>query len=304
MRTRCVLAAACALGAAASLSAGGAWVPDPGTGWASLGFSRKTASTSWDGQGKAFLNTTRDGVISYHDFRYVYLSGEVGVVRNLSFEFLITYLYGLEGPHSDPEKNAGLSDSWLGAKYQVLHGELPVAVEFVYRTPYFYDLPGAYSRYLYNSDGTRRTPSPEWRGLLNHDYTINAWVSRSFDGGKSWTSLSLGYTWREGAPADQIPASFEAGHFLFGIEGAYGKLTALYVRSRANNSTPQPDDRFSMIGDHYNFNRASMARVGITLGLPISKRHRWSAEIGYNQWVWGRSARRYREPFVSVFHAF
>ncbi|HVR40676.1 MAG TPA: hypothetical protein VMU84_16390, partial [Thermoanaerobaculia bacterium] len=78
--------------------AGGAWLPEPGKGDAQLGFSRKTASSSWDAQGNSFVNANNAGVISYHDFRYVYLSGEVGLFRHLSARFLVTYLHGLEGP--------------------------------------------------------------------------------------------------------------------------------------------------------------------------------------------------------------
>ena len=54
---------------------GGAWVPDPGKGDIELGFSRKTASSSWDVDGNAYTNTTLVNgkrVISYHDFRYTY----------------------------------------------------------------------------------------------------------------------------------------------------------------------------------------------------------------------------------------
>src|SRR5689334_4496226 len=92
---------------------GGAWVPTPGQGDVQLGFSRKTADTSWDSSGSSFVNlTTQNGqrVRTYHDFRYAYLSGEIGLLPRLSTRFLATYPYGLEGPHSDLEKNAGLSD--------------------------------------------------------------------------------------------------------------------------------------------------------------------------------------------------
>jgi hypothetical protein len=278
-------------------------VPDPGHGYVQLGFSRKTASSSWDGQGNAFVNLTRQGVISYHDFRYTYLSGEVGIVRNLSAQFLFTYLYGLEGPHSDPEKNVGFSDSWLSLKYQVHHGELPMAVQLVYRTPFLYDLPGAYSRYIYNSDGSIRSPSPEWRGLLKHDYTLLYLVSRSFEGGKGWWDVEFGYTWRDGSPADQFPFYAEVGHRIPRTR-LQAKLWSQWVRSRANNSTPQPDDRFGMTGDHYNFNRASLGRVGLSILAPLNRRETWVVEIGYDQWIWGRSARRYREPYISLSRLF
>jgi hypothetical protein len=44
-----------------------------------------------------------------------------------------------------------------------------------------------------------------------------------------------------------------------------------------------------------------MARVGVGIGIPW---RRWNLEVGYNRWVWGRSARQYREPYISVGHLF
>ena len=107
---------------------GGAWVPTPGNGDVQLGFSRKTASSSWDTQGDAFVNANNQGVISYHDFRYGYLSGEIGLLRRVSVRFLSTYLYGLEGPHVDEEKNVGLSDAWFGLKFALAQGSWPMAL--------------------------------------------------------------------------------------------------------------------------------------------------------------------------------
>ena len=48
-------------------------------------------------------------ILELRDFRYTYLSGEVGLLPRLSTRFLVTYLYGLEGPEEELEKNAGLS---------------------------------------------------------------------------------------------------------------------------------------------------------------------------------------------------
>jgi hypothetical protein len=74
---------------------GGAWVPAPGEGDLQLGFSRKTATSSWDVSGNSFDNTTTfEGatVAHHHDFRYGYLSGEVGLLNRLSTHFTMTYL--------------------------------------------------------------------------------------------------------------------------------------------------------------------------------------------------------------------
>ena len=291
-------------GAARMAAAGGAWVPDPGDGDVELGFSRKTASTSWNTQGDAYQNTTTVNghkTISYHDFRYGYLSGEVGVVRNLSATFVFTYLYGLEGPHGDEEKNVGFSDSWLGLKYQVKRGTIPLAVAFTYRTPFLYDLPGAYSRYLYDSKGNIRANSPEWRGLLKHDYSLTFLASRSFKDGRGWANLQTGYTWREGAPADQIPVWAEAAYPIRGHLDV--KATAFFQRSLGNDTPREPEDRFGSSATN-NFNNASLLRLGVALFTPIGANRKWFAEVGYNQWVWGISARRYREPYLSVGRVF
>lgn len=280
---------------------GGAWVPDPGNGDVELGFSRKTASTSWNTSGHVYTNTTVvDGkqTISYHDFRYGYLSGEIGVVRNLSFNFLFTYLYGLEGPHGDEEKNEGLSDAWIGLKYQLHRGQVPMALGFIYRTPIFYDLPGPYSRYLYDNHGNIRANSPEWRGLLKHDYTLSYLASTSFQNGRGWANFQAGYTWREGAPADQIPLWGEFAYPI-GQLPLDMKATALFQRSLGNDSPRQDDDRFGASARN-NFNDASFLRLGIGLYVWLDHDRHWFAEAGYNQWVWGISARRYREPYLSI----
>jgi hypothetical protein len=277
---------------------GGAWVPSPGNGDVQLGVSRKTASTSWDRDGNTFENTNSLGQISYHDFRYGYLSGEVGLLPRLSTRFLVTYLNGLEGVHSDIEQNTGLSDAWFGLKVALSRGPWPMALGATLRTPYFYDLPGAYNRYIYDAQGNRRSPSPEWRGLLKRDYSLTYLLSHSYQDGRGWVNLETGYTWREGAPADQIPVWAEIGVPLPFLSSAVkGSLT--YVRSRNNESPRQPDDRFGS-GGTTDFNNASILKLGVSFIVPISRSGRTDLEVGYSQWVWGISARRYREPFLSI----
>lgn len=279
---------------------GGAWVPEPGKGDVQLGFSRKTASSSWDASGNSFENTTvHDGEVvqHYHDFRYGYLSGELGVLPRLSLRFTGSYLYGLEGPHFDLEKNSGPSEIWYGLKYALAQGEWPMALAATVRDPYLYDLPGAYNRYLFDAQGNRRGVSPEWRGLLKHDYTLSYLLSHSYQEGRGWMNFEAGYTWREGAPADQVPLLAEVGYPLpwYGIAV---KGSALYVESLGNDSLSEPDDRFRA-RPGFNFNDASMARAGVSLLIPLGSQG-VGIEVGYNHWLWGESARRYREPFLSV----
>lgn len=180
--------------------------------------------------------------------------------------------------------------------------DLSDGLGFIYRTPIFYDLPGPYSRFLYNSDGSIRGNSPEWRGLLKHDYTLAYYVSRSLADGRGWANFYTGYTWREGAPADQIPVSGEFAyplpHLPFDVKG-----TVLFQRSLGNDSPAQPDDRFKASPSN-NFNDTSFLRLGIGLFAPLDAKRRWFAELGYNQWVWGISARRYREPYLTIGRTF
>jgi len=280
---------------------GGAWVPEPGKGDVQLGFSRKTASTSWNRDGDVYTNTNAAGQISYHDFRYTYLSGEVGLFPRLSARYLVTYLYGLEGAHIDEEKNVGFSDAWLGLKYALARGDWPMALAATERTPILYDLPGAYSRYLFDAQGNRRGVSPEWRGLLKHDYTLTYMLSHSYDEGRGWMNFEAGYTWREGAPADQVPVYAEVGYPLpwWGLT-AKGAIT--YIRSQGNDSPRQPDDRFGSSAI-LNFNDASLGKASLAVIVPLNWRG-LALEAGYNQWLWGISARRYREPYLSLGYQF
>lgn len=295
----------CVLGSLIAFSciarADGAWIPPAGHGYVNLGFSEKKASTSWDVKGNVYTNTTNvDGrqVPSYHDFRYGYLSGEVGIVKNLSFRGLMAYLNGLEGPSTDYYRNSGLTDAWFGFKYGLRQKTaFPMAVAVTGRVPWFYDLGKVpYNRFLFDTDGEIIGNSPEWRGVLKEDLTLSYIVSHSFMQGRGWASLEAGYTWRAGSPADQIPVWVEAGYPLPFLNAAV-KGTATFVRSRYNQSPRQPDDRFGQ-GAVNNFNEASMLRLAGSFWVPISDH--FGVEAGYGQWVWGRSARRYKEPFISV----
>ncbi len=297
---RLILATTAAIGLSLEAAyAGGAWVPEPGQGTIVFGISRKTAGSSWDRKGDAFDNRrTLDRKISYHDFRYGYLAGEVGLLRNLSGTFVVVYLDGREGPTGAMEENSGLTDAWYGLKYAVQRGSFPMAIGLTYRSSEFYDLQGPYNRHLFDQNGNFRGVSPEWRGLLKHDYTLSYLVSRSIAGGRGWWNFQIGHTWREGAPADEVPLLFDLGYPLpWG--GVVGKVSGVAVRSLGNDSPRRPDDRFGS-SRTTNFNDASMARLGVSGFKSFGRDGRWFGEVGYNQWVWGRSARRYREPYLAI----
>lgn len=280
---------------AAPTLAGGAWVPEPGEGDVQLGWSRKTAHTSWNAFGDTIEN---GGRFQNHDFRYFYLSGEIGVIDRLSFHYLITYLDGREGPTGDLHRNAGWSDAWLGLKFALVEGRNPVALKATVRTPFLYDISGPYSLELYDDDGEFLALSPEWRGLLKHDVTLSGVWSRSLFDHRGWISVEAGYTWREGAPADQFPVSADLGVPL-GRSDVRAKASLTYVRSLGNDSERTPTDRFGSRAS-FNFNDASMGRVALSFLLPFGSEDRWTVEGGYGMWVWGRSARQYEEPFLSL----
>jgi hypothetical protein len=275
--------------------AGGAWLPGAGHGTLYTGFSRKTANTSWDSSGDSFRNTGR---YENHDFRYLYLDGEVGLTRRFSAVFLFTYLDGREGPTGELRQNTGPSDTWLGLKMQLTDGTLKSALRLSMRTAELYDIDGPYSSELYDDEGEFVSYSPEWRGLLKEDYTLEGVLSRSFEGGRYWAIGSTGYTYRAGAPADQVPVYLEAGRWFRSGKVAL-KLESFWVFSLGNDSARQPDDRFGS-RPGFNFNDASMGRLGVSAIVPLDRRGKWSLTVGYNTWVWGRSARQYDEPFFNI----
>lgn len=290
---RLILAAALLLVSAIPAVAGGAWVPDPGQGYVQLGFSRKQADTSWNASGDAFANSGRFQV---HDFRYGYLSGEVGLLDRLSTTFLVTYLNGLEGPRGHLHENNGWSDAWFGLKYALREQGTPMALALTVRTAAFYDQDGPYTLELHDDDGNFIGLSPEWRGVLKEDYTLSFLASRSIAEHRGWWNLETGYTYRVGAPADQVPLYAELGYPL-PLWNLRAKASTLWAFSLGNDSERRPNDRFGS-RPGFNFNDASMGRVGVGVIIPV--RGNWGVELGYNQWVWGRSARRYQEPYLSI----
>lgn len=272
--------------------AGGAWIPAQGEGDVQLGYSVKTADSSWDPRGNARDNS------SWHIFRYVYNGGEVGLGSGFSFRYLVLYLDGLEGPRGDMEHNAGMSEAFLGVKYRLTEGEWPMAVAFNHRTSYLYDLPGTYDRHLFEDDGSFKGVSPEWRGLLGEDYGLSFLISRSLAGGGGWANAEVGYTYRTGNLSDEIPVYAEVGYPLpwqeLKVKGSYR-----WVQSVSNHDLDRaPDDRFGCSANNC-FPDASMMALGVSVFRDLGAARRWYGELGFNQWVWGRSARQYEEPYLT-----
>jgi len=273
--------------------AGGAWVPEAGAGDVQLGYSVKTADASWNPRGDTRVSE------SWHIFRYVYGGGEVGLGKDFSLRYLVLYLDGLEGPRGDMEHNAGFSEAFLGLKYRLVEGTWPMAVALNVRTSYLYDLPGVYDRHEFDEDGNVDGVSPEWRGLLGEDYGLSFLVSRSLFEGRGWTNLEVGYSYRTGNLSDEIPVYFEIGYPLpwqsLVLKGSYR-----WVQSVGNHDDSRaPDDRFGCSRNNC-FPDASMMAVGASLFRDFGTDRKWWAEGGFNQWVWGRSARKYEEPYISI----
>lgn len=188
-----------------------------------------------------------------------------------------------------------------------------MALRATLRTPFFYDQDGPYVRHLYNAE-SYRTPdgrvvrdstflvinNPEWRGLLKHDLTIAYNISHSFQKFPGWMSFETGFTWRQGAPADEIPVNAEFGYGLpLGSFSPFIKVSFSGVFSVHNNSPSDENDRFNFPPNFaYDFNDASMMRGSVSLIFPVYGR--WNVEAGYGQWLWGRGARQYKEPFFSL----
>jgi len=288
---------ACAVGvlglAASAAHAGGAWVPEKGDGDFQFGYSRKFADHSWNPQGKTVENS------SWHLFRYGYIGGEFGLGHRVSLRYTVLYLDGLEGPPGDYEQNKGPSETFFGFKYRLHEGKWNMAVAANVRTSILYDQDGTYDRHNYlegetDVDGV----DSEWRGLLGEDYGLTFLLSRSvFDGG--WWNVEAGYAYRTGNLADEYILNGEIGYPLpwdrLVVKGTYS-----LIDSAGNNTeTRRHDDRFGCSPNNC-FPDASRQVIGASFMLTVGKERLWWVEAGYNHWLWGRSARKYEEPYISL----
>ena len=255
--------------------AGGPWVLDKGQTSLSFGFSRKTAKQRWtnfhldpngtpknlndDVDSFALVTpkqtTTVDGY--FHDFRYYYFQGYVGVCKNLELNWTLNFLEGREAQTRDPytgqlhtsmeedgtmdtfavwELNSGFTDSWIGLKYQFRHGSLPIAIEVNSRIPDLYQQPGEpYTRYNYQyllytyNDVTHDTSytlrdtvieaGSEWRGLNGRDFAFILHTGHSFfKNGALYIQAFAGYNLRTNLHFHRTAYSDQ---LLLGINGGY-----------------------------------------------------------------------------------
>ncbi len=323
---------------AGDLHAGGPWASKPGKGKLTFGYSRKTAGSRWLTDGT--IEQQPDSMLVdglFHDFRYAYLGGEVGLFENLELSGTILYLWGYERVSTDPktgkalkphwELNAGLTDMWLNLKYQFMEGEYPLAVMVSSRFPDLYDEEGPYTRYMsrvytenvyvstadgrdstYLKRDTAVVASSEWRGLLKRDIGIHLLAGHSF-GNDGYVQAQLAYNFRQGAFADQL---------IFSIDGGYNipvaaavtvtpKIAFDYTGGVGNGKLPNPSDRFLFRENgvpqaNYYFNNAKYGRLYGSVGASAAERY--GLELGVGRWIFGKGSARYWETYAQVSYGF
>ncbi|MEP7218494.1 MAG: hypothetical protein ABI876_06235, partial [Bacteroidota bacterium] len=182
--------------------AGGGWISDPGHGGIRIGHDWKVQQDAQrrDINGELYRSLFN----SSYDYKFLYLSGEVGIVKGLEISTLVTYLWASETVDSTAEDKShfynGFSDMWFEVKYQIFDGAFPTAIAANVRLPWLYE--GSV-----NVNGQNIADIP---GLLKHDYELNLSVSHSITD-RIYGSATAGFRLREGAPANQIIYNAEIG---------------------------------------------------------------------------------------------
>lgn len=319
---------------------GGPWTQKPGKVKLTMGYSRKTAGSRWT---NGVLDTPPDSTLVdglFHDFRYGYVSGAVGIVDGLELSGTINYLWGYERVSRDPktnqphkpmwEVNSGFTDSWLNLKYQFLQGDYPLAVMVSTRFPDLYDDPSdVYSRYSMRTcvyAVTEQTPegkdtvfrrtdtvidaTGEWRGLLKRDLGIHVLAGHSFDG-KGYMQASLAYNFRQGAYADQVIFTIDGGYSIPVLDEwtVMPKLAFDYTGGLGNGGLPDSTDRFQSrdsrgVGQrNVNFNNGRYGRVygSVIVGPSDGK---YGLDLGVGRWVFGNGSARYWETYAQLTYQF
>ncbi len=277
---------------------GGGWVAESGEGGVRIGFN-------WKGQPDAQRRDTegeryRSLFNMTHDYRFLYLSGEVGIITGLEGSYLFTYLWAAETVDSsseDPSRHYhGFSDMWIGLKYQLWGGEYPTAISGTVRLPYLYEAASI-------RNGQLLTEIP---GLLERDYDLNLHVSHSFDG--PYASTSLGYRIKEGASTNQILCTAEFGGAIPFTDGRlWGKIGVDGAFSVGEPRPTTSKDRFSGLsleaGHHFfDFNDASYLRPQI--GLSVRVLPQLDLGAGYSYIVWGHSTVVYEDVLLQLGYSF
>jgi hypothetical protein len=284
-----------AIGIERDAAAGGGWVPAPAGGYVNLAFVDKASSSGWDARGRS-TSSASDAATNRDDLKFIALSSEFGVVPGVSALVVVPFLIGREGRMDPLDEGIGFSDLFLGGKVAILEGATAIAGSVIARVPWLYDTGGPYRRFDSFQDQANHKLSSQWRGLLKYDLAFTVHGSMSL-ADRGWVSLEPGIVLRTGAPSHAATTSAEVGYAFIESLPLALKLFSYVSLSLHTNREPLQDDRFqsSLV---YDFNDSSMWKVGASV-LWRPYRALW-VEGGYSRWVWGRSAREYQEPFVSI----
>lgn len=284
---------------AQAMYAGGGWVEEPGHGNIRVGYNWKLQPDALrrDIEGELYTSL----FTMTHDYRFLYLSGEVGILPGLEGSLLVTYLWAAETVDSTAEDPSrfydGPSDMWVGLKYQLWGGDFPTAIAATVRLPYLYE--GSSVR-----NGHVLTEVP---GLLGRDYELSAAVSHSFDS-RIYASLGSGFRLREGAATNQILLVAETGGKLPFLDDRVS--VKLGVDGAFSVGEPEPStskDRFSGLtlerGSHmFDFNDASYLRPQV--GISVQVLPEIDVSAGYSYIVWGHSTVVYQDFLVQLGYSF
>ncbi len=280
-------------------TAGGGWVPEPGEGSIRIGYNWKTQSDAMrrDIEGELYKALSSMNL----DYRFLYLSGEVGVYRGVELSALVTYLWAdetVDSTSEDPSRHYhGPSDMWVGLKYQLWGGDYPTAVSANVRLPYLYEASSTRNGHLLT----------EIPGLMMRDYEIWASVSRSFDP-TFYASFNSGFRIKEGAATNQILLSSDAGG-SFPVAGT--KVGAkIGVNCMFSVGEPEPStskDRFSGLtletdNHFFDFNDASFIQPQVGVWVDLLPNVNLSA--GYAFLAWGHSMVEHHDVVVQLGYSF
>jgi len=300
--------------------AGGPWVGDPGTGSLTFGFSRKTASDSWDTFGNRSTGSTLvDGLV--HDFQYAYLNPDWVLCPHLELYANFNYIWGYEATGKDVvtgktlatpyyHYNQGPTDFWVNLKYQFMEGDYPMAVYASARFPDLYSAPGPYygTNVPVTVNGVPEViAGPEWRGLMKRDLGFFYVIGHSF-GAPAYMQAQLGYNFRQGAYADQWYVEVDGGYNIYNILGS-NKLTVKalfdYTGGVGNGDLPDATDRFGNGGPtNSNFNNSHTGRLYGGLIYAPSPTSKWALEGGIGHWMFGTGSKIYTETYGQIDYYF
>ncbi len=279
--------------AALPCRAGGGWIDDPGHGTVRIGWDSKFQPDAQrrDENGELY----RSAFDFTHRYRFLIAQADVGVGYGFELAATVSYLFAAETVNASSEDPSwhyhDFSDMWVGAKYQVLAGAIPVAVGVTVRLPYLYDSKS-------HMNGQLATNIP---GLLNHDYEGDVYVSHGFDNG-AWVSAQGGFKYREAAFAHQVTFGAEGGWRPPWWNGRmYGKIAVDGAFSVGAEGQYTSLDRFpsrylDVIGHMFEYNSSDVIRPSIAAGLDITSD--LSMNAGFTYTVWGHSIDVYSEWYA------